>query len=293
MFFKGSYVALVTPFNLDGSVDEEKVRELVNYHIENGTAGISPCGTTGESPTISFEEHKKLIKIVVEEAKGKIKIIAGAGSNSTREAIELTRFAKDAGADGVLSISPYYNKPGQRGIYAHFAKIAEEVNIPIMLYNVPGRTGMNMEVDTIIELSKLDNVKGIKEASGNIEQVCEIITRCGNNIDVLSGDDALLLPMLSVGAKGVVSVTANFMAKEISSLINFFNNGEIEKARAIHNRLFNLNQNMFIESNPVPVKAVMEMLGIMNADVRLPLVGISDSNKAILKNILKEVDIIK
>lgn len=292
MFFKGSYVALVTPFKKDGSIDEEKVRELVNYHIENGTSGISPCGTTGESPTLSYEEHKKMIEIVVDEVKGRIQVLAGAGSNSTKEAIELTKHAKDIGADAVLSISPYYNKPGQRGIYAHFEKIAKEVNIPIMLYNVPGRTAMNMTPQTIFELSKLDNIKGIKEASGNIEQVCEIINLCGDNIDVISGDDALLLPMLSVGAKGVVSVTANFMAKEVSSLIKYFENGEIEKARQLHQKMFSLNQNMFIETNPVPVKAVMELLGKVNSDVRLPLVSISDENKEILKNILKNLEIL-
>lgn len=292
MFFKGSYVALVTPFKENGLIDEEKLRELVNYHVENGSAGIVPCGTTGESPTLSYEEHKKVLEVVVEETKGRIQVIAGAGSNSTKEAVEFTKHAKEIGADAVLSIVPYYNKPGQKGIYAHFAQIAKEVNIPIMLYNVPGRTGINMTPETIYELSKLDNIKGVKEASGNIEQVCEIIDLCQDNIDVLSGDDALLLPMLSVGAKGVISVTANFMAKDVSNLIKCFDKNDLVGARKLHEKLFRLNQNMFIETNPVPVKAAMELLGKIRSDVRLPLVSISPENKELLKNLLKNVEML-
>ncbi len=292
MFFKGSYVALVTPFTKEGAIDEEKLRMLVNYHVENKTAGISPCGTTGESPTLTHEEHKKIVKIVVEEAKGRIHVMAGAGSNSTAEAIELAKFAKEVGADSVLSICPYYNKPVQRGVYAHFESIAKSVNIPVMLYNVPGRTGINMSPETVYELSKLDNIKGIKEASGNIEQVCNILNLCGENIDVLSGDDALLLPMMSVGAKGVVSVTANFMAKEVAELIENFNAGKIEEARKMHNKLYRLSQAMFIETNPVPVKAVMSMLGRIENNVRLPLVQLSEGSIETLKKLMKEVEII-
>lgn len=292
MFFKGSYVALVTPFTKEGAIDEEKLRMLVNYHVENKTAGISPCGTTGESPTLTHEEHKKIVKIVVEEAKGRIHVMAGAGSNSTAEAIELAKFAKEVGADSVLSICPYYNKPVQRGVYAHFESIAKSVNIPVILYNVPGRTGINMSPETVYELSKLDNIKGIKEASGNIEQVCNILNLCGENIDVLSGDDALLLPMMSVGAKGVVSVTANFMAKEVAELIENFNAGKIEEARKMHNKLYRLSQAMFIETNPVPVKAVMSMLGRIENNVRLPLVQLSEGSIETLKKLMKEVEII-
>ncbi len=292
MFFKGSYVALVTPFKNDGTIDEEKIRELVNYHIESGTTGISPCGTTGESPTLTHEEHKRVVKIVVEEARGRIHVMAGAGSNSTAEAVELAKFAKEVGADSVLSICPYYNKPVQRGIYAHFEAIAKEVNIPVMLYNVPGRTGINMSPETVYELSKLDNIKGIKEASGNIEQVCNILNLCGDNIDLLSGDDALLLPMMSVGAKGVVSVTANFMAKEVAELVKYFENGNLAEARKLHNKLYRLSQNMFIETNPVPVKAVMAMLGKIEEKVRLPLVTLSEGSREVLKKLMKEVEII-
>lgn len=292
MFFKGSYVALVTPFKADGSVDEDKIRELVNYHIVNGTEGVAPCGTTGESPTLTYEEHKRIIKMVVEEAKGKIQVMAGAGSNSTSEAIELAKYAKEVGADSILSICPYYNKPVQRGMYAHFEKIAKEVNIPIMLYNVPGRTGVNLAPETIYELSKLDNIKGIKEASGRVEQVCEIVDLCGDKIDVLSGDDALLLPMLSVGAKGVVSVTANFMAREVSNIVKYFNEGKMKEAQDIHKKLYRLSQSMFIESNPVPVKGLMGMMGIIREDVRLPLVTMSNESKEIIKKLAKQVEIL-
>ncbi len=292
MFFKGSYVALVTPFKADGSVDEDKIRELVNYHIVNGTEGVAPCGTTGESPTLTYEEHKRIIKMVVEEAKGKIQVMAGAGSNSTSEAIELAKYAKEVGADSILSICPYYNKPVQRGMYAHFEKIAKEVNIPIMLYNVPGRTGVNLAPETVYELSKLDNIKGIKEASGKVEQVCEIVDLCGDKIDVLSGDDALLLPMLSVGAKGVVSVTANFMAREVSNIVKYFNEGKLKEAQDIHKKLYRLSQSMFIESNPVPVKGLMGMMGIIREDVRLPLVTMSNESKETIKKLAKQVEIL-
>lgn len=289
MFFKGSYVALVTPYKNDGSIDEEKIRELVNYHVANGTSGIVPCGTTGESPTLSFEEHERIIKIVVEETKGRIQVVAGAGSNSTREAIELTKYAKEAGADAVLSICPYYNKPTQDGMFAHFEAIAKTVDIPVMLYNVPGRTGVNLLPKTVEKLTGLKNIKGIKEASGNLEQVCDIINICGDKIDLLSGDDALLLPMMSVGAKGVVSVTANFMAKEVSDLIKLFESGNLKGAQELHNKLFKISKNMFIETNPVPVKAVMSMLGMVPEDVRLPLVKITPGSAELLKNLLKEI----
>jgi 4-hydroxy-tetrahydrodipicolinate synthase len=292
MFFKGSYVAMVTPFRLDGSVDEDKIRELVNYHIVSGTEGIVPCGTTGESPTLTYEEHKRIIKIVVEEARGRIQVMAGAGSNSTSEAIELAKYAKEVGADSILSICPYYNKPVQRGIYAHFEKIAKEVNIPVMLYNVPGRTGVNLSPETVYELSKIDNIKGIKEASGRVEQVCEIVDLCGDKIDVLSGDDALLLPMLAVGAKGVVSVTANFMAKEVSNIVRYFNEGKLKDAQDIHKKLYRLSQAMFIESNPVPVKGLMSMMGTIREDVRLPLVTLSNENKEVIKKLAKQVEIL-
>ena len=292
MFFKGSYVALVTPFKADGSVDEDKIRELVNYHIVNGTEGVAPCGTTGESPTLTYEEHKRIIKMVVEEARGRIQVMAGAGSNSTNEAIELAKYAKEVGADSILSICPYYNKPVQRGMYAHFEKIAKEVNIPIMLYNVPGRTGVNLAPETVYELSKLDNIKGIKEASGKVEQVCEIVDLCGDKIDVLSGDDALLLPMLSVGAKGVVSVTANFMAREVSNIVKYFNEGKLKEAQDIHKKLYRLSQSMFIESNPVPVKGLMGMMGIIREDVRLPLVTMSNESKETIKKLAKQVEIL-
>ncbi|MGM0508852.1 MAG: 4-hydroxy-tetrahydrodipicolinate synthase [Fusobacteriota bacterium] len=291
MFFKGSYVAMITPFKSDGTIDEEKIRELVNFHIENGTSGISPCGTTGESPTLTLAEHKKVVELVVEEADGRIEVVAGAGANSTKEAVELTKHAKEVGADAVLSICPYYNKPGQKGLIAHFTEI-NKVGIPVMLYNVPGRTGINMEPETTKKLSELTNIKGIKEAAGSVEQVSNIVNICDEDFDVISGDDSLLLPMMSVGAKGVVSVLANFMPKEVSDLIKYVENGEFDKAKDLHHKLYKLNKAMFCEPNPVPVKEAMSILGKINPNVRLPLTKIDIDNSKLLKKLMKKVEII-
>jgi len=230
MKFEGSYVALITPFKSNGEVDEDKIRELVNYHIENGTAGIVPCGTTGEAPTLTFSEHEKVIKIVVEEVRGRIQVVAGAGSNNTDRAIELTKYAKELGADAALSTCPYYNKPSQRGIYEHYKKIAEEAKFPVMLYNVPGRTGVNIEAETVARLAEFPEIVAIKEATGSIEQMIRIQDLCGDKIEILSGEDHLILPMLSIGAKGVVSVVANIMPKEMKELIEAFLKQEYEKA---------------------------------------------------------------
>ena len=274
MKFEGSYVALITPFKENGEVDEDKIRELVNYHIENGTAGIVPCGTTGEAPTLTFSEHEKVIKIVVEEVKGKIKVIAGAGSNNTDRAIELTKYAKKLGADAALSTCPYYNKPTQRGLYEHYRKIAEEAKFPIMLYNVP-------------------EIVAIKEATGSLEQMIKIQDLCGDKIEILSGEDHLILPMLSIGAKGVVSVVANIMPREMSELISSFLNREFEKAYNLHTKLYEVSRNMFIEGNPVTVKAAMNILGQIDNDlVRLPLVSAEQKTKDKLTKFFKERSII-
>ena len=259
MKFEGSYVALITPFKENGEVDEDKIRELVNYHIENGTSGIVPCGTTGEAPTLTFSEHEKVIKIVVEEVKGRIKVIAGAGSNNTDRAIELTKYAKKLGADAALSTCPYYNKPTQRGLYEHYRKIAEEAKFPIMLYNVPGRTGTNIEAETVARLAEIPEIVAIKEATGSLEQMIKIQDLCGDKIEILSGEDHLILPMLSIGAKGVVSVVANIMPREMSELISSFLNREFEKAYNLHTKLYEVSRNMFIEGNPVTVKAAMNI----------------------------------
>lgn len=294
MKFEGSYVALITPFKANGEIDEEKIRELVNWHIENGTAGIVPCGTTGEAPTLSFAEHEKVIKIVVEEAKGKIKIIAGAGSNDTNRAIELTKYAKELGADAALSTCPYYNKPSQRGLYEHYRKIAEESKFPIMLYNVPGRTGTNIEAETVAKLSEIPEIVAIKEATGSLEQMIKIQDLCGDKIEILSGEDHLILPMLSIGAKGVVSVVANIMPREMSDLINLFLNKDFDSAYALHTKLYDISRNMFIEGNPVTVKTAMKILGMVgNDDVRLPLLPSSQNTYEKLEKLFREKGILK
>lgn len=294
MKFEGSYVALITPFKENGEVDEEKIRELVNYHIENGTAGIVPCGTTGEAPTLTFSEHEKVIKIVVEEVKGRIKVIAGAGSNNTDRAVELTKYAKELGVDAALSTCPYYNKPTQRGLYEHYKKIAEEAKFPVMLYNVPGRTGINIEAETVARLAEIPEIVAIKEATGSLEQMIKIQDLCGDRIEILSGEDHLILPMLSIGAKGVVSVVANIMPKEMSDLIASFLNKEYEKAFELHTKLYEVSRNMFIEGNPVTVKAAMNILGqIDNDSVRLPLVSAEQKTKDRLTKFFKERGIIK
>ena len=293
MKFEGSYVALITPFKENGEVDEDKIRELVNYHIENGTAGIVPCGTTGEAPTLTFSEHEKVIKIVVEEVKGRIKVIAGAGSNNTDRAIELTKYAKKLGADAALSTCPYYNKPTQRGLYEHYRKIAEEAKFPIMLYNVPGRTGTNIEAETVARLAEIPEIVAIKEATGSLEQMIKIQDLCGDKIEILSGEDHLILPMLSIGAKGVVSVVANIMPREMSELISSFLNREFEKAYNLHTKLYEVSRNMFIEGNPVTVKAAMNILGQIDNDlVRLPLISAEQKTKDKLTKFFKERNII-
>ena len=294
MKFEGSYVALITPFKSNGEVDEDKIRELVNYHIENGTAGIVPCGTTGEAPTLTFSEHEKVIKIVVEEVRGRIQVIAGAGSNNTDRAVELTKYAKELGADAALSTCPYYNKPSQRGIYEHYKKIAEEGKFPVMLYNVPGRTGVNIEAETVARLAEFPEIVAIKEATGSIEQMIRIQDLCGDKIEILSGEDHLILPMLSIGAKGVVSVVANIMPKEMKELIEAFLKQEYKKAYKLHTELYDVSRNMFIEGNPVTVKTAMKILGKIDNDiVRLPLVSCEEKTVDKLTKMFKQKGIIK
>ncbi len=274
MEFKGSYVALVTPFTKNNEVDEDKIRELVDFHINNGTNGIVPCGTTGEYPTLTHAEHERVIKIVVEEVNGRIQVIAGAGSNNTKRAIELTKYAKDLGADAALSTCPYYNKPTQRGIFEHYKAIANEAHFPIMLYNVPGRTGTNIEPETVEQLLQFEEIVAIKEATGSIEQMIKIKELCGDRIAILSGEDHLILPMLSIGAKGVVSVVANIMPRDMANLIKAFEIKNFNMAFDLHSRLYDVSRNMFIEGNPVTVKTAMKILGQLDNDnVRLPLVS--------------------
>lgn len=289
--FKGSIVAIVTPF-ANGAVDEEKLRQLVEFQIENGTDAIVPCGTTGESSTLDYQEHDRVIEIVIHQVNKRVPVIAGTGSNSTREAIEMSGHAKKLGADGCLLVTPYYNKPTQEGLYRHYTAIAEAVAIPQILYNVPGRTGINLLPETVARLSAHKNIVAIKEATGSLQQASEILDLCGDKIDVLSGDDFITFPMMACGAKGVISVTANIMPKEIASLVDAFYAGDMEKARQLHLKTLKINNAMFIESNPVPVKTALGLMGKCSDEVRLPLAPMSDANKAKLAAIMKEYKLI-
>jgi len=289
--FKGSMVALVTPFK-NGRLDEEKLKELVEFHIKSGTNCLVPCGTTGESATLSLAEHERVIELVVECANGRVPVIAGTGSNSTAEAIRLTVHAKDAGADGSLQITPYYNKPTQEGIYRHFKAIADEVDIPIVLYNIASRTGTNVEPDTIARLSKISNIVAVKEASGNLEQMSQVAMRSNKDFALISGDDTLTLPVLSIGGTGIISVVANIVPKDVANMVKEFEKGNIEKARKIHYKLLPLVKAMFIETNPIPVKTAMGLMGMIDPELRLPMCEISKEGLGKLKKALKEYGLI-
>lgn len=288
--FKGSIVALVTPFK-DGEVDEKALRDLVEFHISEGTDAIVPCGTTGESATLSHEEHCKVIEIVIEQARKRVPVIAGAGSNSTREAIFLTEHAKKSGADAVLSITPYYNKPTQEGLYRHFKAIAESVDIPLILYNVPGRTGLNMLPETVIRLSGVKNIIGIKEASGSLDQAGAIIKGTDSSFDVISGEDSLTFPMMVMGAKGVISVTANIVPAKMSEMCKAVLEGRIEQARNLHYELIDLSKSLFLETNPIPVKKAVYMMGLAGREIRLPLVEMTEKNASILRDVMSKLNI--
>jgi len=282
--FKGSLVAMITPFGENGEVDEKGIEKLVEFHIQNGTNGIVPCGTTGESPTLSHEEHKRVVEVTINAVVGRVLVIAGTGSNCTREALDLTSHAKKAGADGALIITPYYNKPTQKGLYLHFKKIAEEVDIPIIVYNVPSRTGINLLPETLAELSEMKNIVGVKEASGNLDQMTQIIELCGDKITLLSGDDKLLLPVLSIGGKGVISVVANIIPREVSDMISEFEKGNYQKAKELFlSKVYPLSNAMFYETNPIPVKTSARLMGLPSGDLRLPLAPMSENNLAKLK----------
>ncbi|MCK5548380.1 MAG: 4-hydroxy-tetrahydrodipicolinate synthase, partial [Thermoplasmata archaeon] len=247
--FSGSLVALVTPFK-NGEVDHDKLKELVEFHIKNGTDVIVPCGTTGESPTLSHDEHGEVVESVIKCVDGRVPVVAGAGSNSTREALSLTKHAKEVGANAVLSVTPYYNKPTQAGLIEHYRTIANEVEIPLIMYNVPGRTGTKIMPETIARLSEEENIVAVKEACGSIEQVCEILSLC--DITVLSGDDSLTYPMLAVGAMGVISVAANVIPKEVAEMVRLFYEGDAEGSREIHYKYWRVFKDLFIETNPIP-----------------------------------------
>ncbi len=285
MKFKGSIVALATPFK-NGKLDEKAIAKLVEYHIEAGTNGIVPVGTTGECPTLSHKEHERVVELVTEVVNRRVPVIAGTGSNSTDEAIMLTKFAKKTGADAALMVTPYYNKPTQEGLYRHYAAVAAAVDIPIVLYNVPGRTGCVINPETVARLSKIPTIVAIKEATGSLDQTSHILSLC--DITVLSGDDSLTLPLMSVGAKGVISVTANIMPKEVAGMVQSALEGRWDQARALHYRMFNLARLLFIEANPIPIKTAMGHLGLCSPDLRLPLCPMNPDNEKVLLQALKD-----
>lgn len=285
--FKGSIVAIVTPFK-NGQVDEDAYRELIEFQIENGTSAIVPCGTTGESATLSMEEHARVIDIAVEAVKKRVPVIAGAGGNSTGEAVDLTRHAKEAGADATLQVTPYYNKPTQEGLYRHFAAIAEAVPLPQVLYNVPGRTGVNMLPETVARLAALPEVVAIKEASGSLAQMADILERAGDKINLLSGDDNITLPVLAIGGTGVISVVANLVPGDNSAMVRSWEQGEVSKAKELFYRLFPLCRAMFYESNPIPVKTALAMMGKISGEMRLPLCPMAKANSEKLEKDLRD-----
>ena len=285
--FTGVLPAVVTPFR-NGAVDEEGLRQLIEFHLENGVHGIVPCGTTGESATLSHDEHERVVEIAGDQVKGRVPVVAGTGSNNTAEAIALTAHAKKVGADGVLMISPYYNKPTQEGIYQHYKKVAEEVDIPIIIYNIPGRTASNIEPETFARLAETKNIVGVKEASGSMKQITEIIRLCGDELTVLSGEDFLTYPLMSVGGKGVICVVANIVPQDMADLCNLLLAGDFDKSRELYYRLLPLCHSMFIETNPAPIKAALAMMGkISSAEVRLPLAPMSEANQGKLRKELE------
>jgi len=285
--FTGAMVAIVTPFQ-DGEIDFRTLDELIDFQLENGIDGIVPVGTTGESPTLSHEEHKKVIERVVKAVGGKVPVIAGAGSNSTAEAIELTAFSKKVGADATLQVCPYYNKPTQEGFYQHFKAIDEEVDLPMVLYNIPGRCGgTGLTPETVARLAEIENVVAIKEASGKLDQASEIATRC--DITIISGDDSLTLPIASVGGKGVISVVANIVPADVKAMTDLILEGDLVSARQWHNKLFALCKNLLsLATNPIPIKAAMSMLNLAPEELRLPMVPMEESKKAVLRQTLRD-----
>jgi len=291
--FQGSFVAMVTPFR-NGKVDEAKLRELVELHVANGTDGLIPCGTTGESPSLNHDEHRRVVEIVVEAARGRIRVVAGTGSNSTAEAIDLTKHAERAGASGALVVNPYYNKPTQEGLYRHFRAVAESVAIPILVYNIQSRTAVNVETDTMARLARdVRNIVGVKEASGSLDQMSQVIAACGPDFSVLSGDDNITLPLLAIGGSGVVSVIANIVPRETADLVHAALDGDWKRARDLHYRLFPLARAAFLETNPIPIKEAMAMAGMIEPEFRLPMCRMSDANREKLRAILKLYSLVK
>ena len=285
--FEGVLTALVTPFR-DGAVDERAIQELIEIQVAGGVDGIVPCGTTGEAATLSHAEHRRVIEVAVAAARGRIQVLAGTGSNSTAEAVQLTRHAKEAGADGALLISPYYNKPTQAGVVAHFAEVARQTAFPLVVYNIPGRTASNLEPATIARLADLEQVVGVKEASGDLRQVSQVVARCPAEFAVLSGDDVLTLPILAVGGRGVISTASNVAPTEVVEIVRAFRSGELARAREAHLRLLPLIDALFCETNPIPVKAALALQGLIEDEVRLPLLPLGAAHRSRLQAVLKD-----
>ncbi|MDX1824659.1 MAG: 4-hydroxy-tetrahydrodipicolinate synthase [Thiohalomonadales bacterium] len=290
--FQGSMVALVTPMHPDGKLDDEALARLVAFHIEHGTDAIVAVGTTGESATLDHQEHAEVVRQVIQLAGGRIPVIAGTGSNSTREAIELTRHAKEAGADACLLVTPYYNKPTQEGLYQHFKAIAEAVAIPQILYNVPGRTAVDMLPETVERLAQIDNIIGVKEATGDIERGKDIMQRCGEAFEVYSGDDATAMEMILAGARGDISVTANVAPRDMHDMCAAALAGDRDTAMAINSRLETLHKNLFIEANPIPVKWALHDMGLISNGIRLPLTVLSEANQVVVHQALQQAGVI-
>lgn len=289
--FKGSMVALVTPFK-NGKVDEKALKELVELHVKSGTSALVPCGTTGESATLSYEEHDRVIELTIQFAAGRIPVIAGTGSNSTEEAIALTKHAKKAGARASLQVNPYYNRPTQKGLYLHFKAIAEAVDIPIILYNIASRTGVNMEPETFAKLAEIKNIIGVKEASGSLEQMARIKSVVPKDFLLISGDDALTLPVMAIGGVGIISVVGNIIPQDVANLCSAFEKGDIMKARELHYGMLNLVKAMFIETNPIPIKTAMSIMKMCDGDLRLPMCQMSAENRERLTKELKNYKLI-
>jgi 4-hydroxy-tetrahydrodipicolinate synthase len=284
---------MVTPFH-DGRVDETKLRELVEFHVANGTDGLVPCGTTGESPTLSHDEQKRVVEIVIQQARGRVPVVAGTGSYSTAAAIEMTEHAARAGAAGALVVTPYYNKPTQQGLYEHYRAIAQAVpDLPLIVYNIQGRTAVNVETETLARLAQIPNIVGVKEASGSLDQMTAVVLACGPDFTVLSGDDNLTLPLMSVGGRGVISVLGNFLAREVADMTHAALEGDWKRARDLHLKLYPLCKAMFIETNPIPVKEAMAMLGMIRAEWRLPMCAMTPANREKLRQALTQAGVLR
>ena len=291
--FQGSIVALVTPFK-NGKIDEPKVRELVELHVRSGTDGIVPCGTTGESPTLSHDEHRHMVELTVAAVAGRLPVIAGTGSNSTAEAIDLTKHAARAGAQAALVVNPYYNKPTQEGLYHHFRAVAEATSLPILVYNIQGRTAVNVETDTLARLSRdCANIVGVKEASGSLDQMSQVVLACGPDFSVLSGDDNITLPLLAIGGRGVISVIANIVPRETSEMVHAALDNDWKRARELHAKLFPLARAAFLETNPIPIKEAMAMAGMLEPEFRLPMCRMGDANREKLRAVLTSYGLLK